>query len=71
MLMYSQLSNETCRSLDQVHAEAVALAGKPWYVRFFHSKANTDAINGMKEKINQACQTFQVATALQPPCKSR
>ncbi|KAI0704045.1 hypothetical protein C8Q76DRAFT_753389 [Earliella scabrosa] len=47
------------KSLDQVHAEAVALAGKPWYVRFFHSKANTDAINGMKEKINQACQTFQ------------
>ncbi|KAI0704010.1 hypothetical protein C8Q76DRAFT_801785 [Earliella scabrosa] len=46
--------------LNQVHEEATALANKPWRVRFFHSKANAEAINGMKEKIGHACQNFQL-----------
>ena len=61
-LMGPPLSNESSRLLNQVRKEATALANKPWRVRFFHSKANAEAINGMKEKIGHACQNFQVDT---------
>ena len=59
-LMCPPLSNVSSRLLNQVREAATVLANKPWRVRFFHSKANAEAINSMKEKIGHACQNFQV-----------
>ena len=71
-LMGLPLSDVSSRLLNQVREEATVLANKPWRVRFFHSKANAEAINSMNEKIGHACQNFQVDTPtarLSPRCK--
>ena len=46
--------------LEGVLDEAARLSKKPWYARFLRSKQNADTINDLREKIDQACQTFQV-----------
>ena len=48
------------RELDEVLAEAGTLADKSQIARFIHSKQDADAINRIREKINNARQNFQV-----------
>ncbi|KAI0702079.1 hypothetical protein C8Q76DRAFT_861684 [Earliella scabrosa] len=57
---FSTLFEELQTLFEQVRADAVALANKPWHTRFFRSKVNADAINSMKERVDRARQNFQL-----------
>ncbi|KAI0704005.1 hypothetical protein C8Q76DRAFT_683990 [Earliella scabrosa] len=48
------------RELDEVLSEAGTLADKSQIARFLRSKQDADAINRMREKINNARQNFQL-----------
>ncbi|KAI0702230.1 hypothetical protein C8Q76DRAFT_697944 [Earliella scabrosa] len=48
------------RELDEVLSEAGILANKPRVTRFLRTKQDADAINRMREKINNARQNFQL-----------
>ena len=50
-----------CRTVAEIQGEVIALGGRNAVSRFFHSKADKDAITAWREELKRILQIFNVS----------